>query len=75
MFVDNPDLSSQVLVEPQDFDEDSPIVVVELNHTQAGEILGVSKVKGGNRMATTVLAAMSVVFRPSTQACTLWTTV
>jgi hypothetical protein len=50
-FVDNDKLSNPLRITPTDFD-DAPVVVVDLSHDQAGELLGVSKVKGGNRMAT-----------------------
>jgi hypothetical protein len=75
VFIDHKDLSKPLTVVPEDFNDESPVVVIELNHTQAGEVLGVSKVKGGNRMATTYLAAMCVVFRPKEATCTLWLTV
>src|SRR5438046_8172710 len=48
-----------------DFDERTPVVVAELNHNQAGEVFGVSKVKGGNRMVTTYLLSMCVVLYPA----------
>ncbi|KAK3718717.1 hypothetical protein LTR37_004936 [Vermiconidia calcicola] len=74
-FIDNNALDSPLAVSPADFDAASPVVVVELNHGQAGELLGVSKVKGGNRYSTTYLAAMCAVFRPRDERCTLWLTV
>ena len=74
-FVDNDALSSPLQIAPSTFDEDTSVVVVEMGNKSAGELLGVSKVKGGNRMATTYLAAMCVVFRPSEGRCTVWLTV
>ncbi|EXU95444.1 hypothetical protein X797_011465 [Metarhizium robertsii] len=57
------------------FDDDTPVVVVDIGHHQAGELLGVSKVKGGNRFATTYLAAMCVVFYPDKGIAKLWVSV
>lgn len=74
-FVDNDALSSPLQIAPSTFDETSPVVVVDMGHKHAGELLGVSKVKGGNRMETTFLAAMCVVFLPSEGRCTVWLTV
>ncbi|KAF2097017.1 hypothetical protein NA57DRAFT_77268 [Rhizodiscina lignyota] len=74
-FVNNDALSKPLQIAPSDFDDTSSVVVVEMGHNQAGELLGVSKVKGGNRMETTYLAAMCVVFRPSEGRCTMWLTV
>ena len=74
-FVNNDGLSSPLEITPATFEESSPIVVTELNNSQAGEILGVSKVKGGNRYTTICLAAMCAVFRPQEGKCTIWCTV
>ena len=74
-FVNNDGLSSPLRVTPATFDGTSPVVVVELNHREAGELLYVSKVKGGNRMVTTYLAGMCAVFRPEYGKCTVWLTV
>jgi hypothetical protein len=46
-----------------------------MDNQAAGEILGVTKVKGGNRMETTNLEAMCVIFRPKEEKCTVWLTV
>ena len=75
LFVDNEGLTSAINIAPTVFDESTAVVVIELNHKQAGEVLGVSKVKGGNRMETTYLAAMCVVFRPTAGEATVWLTV
>lgn len=74
-FVTNDALSSPLKIAPSVFDETSPVVVVELDREEAGELLGVSKVKGGNRMVTTYLASMCVVFRPAEGRCSVWLTV
>lgn len=74
-FVDNDSLTSPLAVVPDIFDESTPAVVIEMGHKAAAELLGVSKVKGGNRMATTYLAAMCVIFRPKEGKCTIWLTV
>jgi hypothetical protein len=74
-FVDNSSLSSPLAVVPDTFDENTPAVVIEMGHNAAAELLGVTKVKGGNRMETIVLAAMCVVFRPKQGKCAIWLTV
>lgn len=74
-FVANDSLTTPLRIEPMDFDKCSPVIVVEMTHGQAGQLLGVSKVKGGNRMETTFFAAMCIVFRPSLRRCTVWLTV
>ena len=74
-FVDNEGLSSPLKTTPATFDENSPVFVVEMGHKDAGELLGVSKVKGGNRMATAYLATMCVVFRLAEENSTMWLTV
>lgn len=60
---------------PSTFDESSPVVVVELSNAEAGELLGVSKVKGGNRMETIHLWKMCFIFYPAEGRCTAWVTV
>ena len=57
------------------YDENTPVVVAEMNHSQAGEIFGVSKVKGGNRMGTTYLSSMCIVFYPAKKRARAWVTV
>lgn len=74
-FVYNPALSIPAKVTPETFDETTPVVVVELSSNAAGAILGVSKVKGGNRMETTCLESMSVISYPTDMKCRLWLTV
>lgn len=74
-FVDNDKFSKQLPITPTEFDDSSPVVVVELSHQQAAELLGVSKVKGGNRFTTTHLAAMCVVFYPSLGMAKIWLSV
>lgn len=71
----NENLTKPTLTVPEIFDEDTPVVVAELSNRQAGELLGVSKVKGGNRMATTHLASMCVLFYPTKKQASLWVTV
>lgn len=68
-------LSHPLRITPDTFDDTTPVIVVDLNHSEAGELLGVSKVKGGNRMETTFLQSMCFVFRPSMNRCTAWLTV
>ncbi|RYP59052.1 hypothetical protein DL769_008701 [Monosporascus sp. CRB-8-3] len=51
-----------VSITPAEYAEGTPIVVAEPTNTAAGEVFGVSKVKGGNRYATVHLARMAVVF-------------
>ncbi|KAJ7890273.1 hypothetical protein B0H13DRAFT_1626407, partial [Mycena leptocephala] len=60
---------------PADFSQDSPVVVAELNNSQAGEVFGVSKIKNGNRMTTIHLQSMMVVFYPSKGKASVWLTV
>jgi hypothetical protein len=74
-FVDNKGLTNPLQITPTEFDDDTPVVVVDVGHHQAGELLGVSKVKGGNRFATTYLAAMCVVFYPDKGLAKLWVSV
>ncbi|KAJ7255835.1 hypothetical protein B0H12DRAFT_523828 [Mycena haematopus] len=62
-------------VTPADFSQDSPVVVAELNNSQAGEVFGVSKIKNGNRMTTIHLQSMMVVFYPSKGKASVWLTV
>ncbi|KAM4063390.1 hypothetical protein HRG_012671 [Hirsutella rhossiliensis] len=75
LFVDNDKLSKPLPITPTEFDDTTPVVAVDLIHHQAGELLGVSKVKGGNRLATTHLAAMCVVFYPSRGTAKIWLSV
>lgn len=42
-FLNNDGLSSPLQATPATFDDSSPVVVVDLNHREAGELLGVSK--------------------------------
>ncbi|KAJ6562557.1 hypothetical protein B0H19DRAFT_1144952 [Mycena capillaripes] len=62
-------------ITPLDFSLDSPVVVAELNTSQAGEVFGVSKIKNGNRMTTIHLQSMMVVFYPSKGKASAWLTV
>ena len=74
-FVDNKSFTTPLTIAPDVFDESTPAVVIEMGHNAAAELLGVSKVKGGNRMETTYLAAMCVIFRPKEGKCAIWLTV
>ena len=74
-FVENEALTKPATPLPSEFDKTSPVVTLELFNRQAGEILGVSKVKGGNRYSTVELAAMCIVFRPTEGKATVWLTV
>ena len=60
---------------PAAFNEETPVVVAEFDHEAAGQLLGVSKVKGGNRYETTHLLCLGVVFYPPEKLCRLWVTV
>lgn len=73
-FIDNHSLTSPLNVVPDTF-EGTPVVLIKMGHKEAGELLGVSKVKGGNRMETTYLAAMCVVVRPKEVHCAIWLTI
>lgn len=57
------------------YDEETPVVVAQLTHAAAGAVFGVSKVKGGNRFATTHLAKMAVILFPQTKKAQAWLTV
>ncbi|KAF7316465.1 hypothetical protein MIND_00165600 [Mycena indigotica] len=57
------------------YSKDSPVIVAELNNSQAGDVFGVSKVKNGNRMVTLHLQSMVVVFYPATGKANAWLTV
>ncbi|KAH8753296.1 hypothetical protein F5883DRAFT_469381 [Diaporthe sp. PMI_573] len=72
LFVDNNKLSKPLPITPTEFDDTTPVVVMDLSYHQASELLGVSKVKGGNRFATTYLAAMCIVFYPSRSTAKIW---
>lgn len=74
-FVDNDKLSKPLSITPTEFNDTTPVIVLDVSHHQAGELLGVSKVKGGNRFGTTHLAAMCVVFRPSQGTAKIWLSV
>lgn len=67
--------ASQNVCMGADFSQDSPVVVAELNNSQAGEVFGVSKIKNGNRMTTIHLQSMMVVFYPSKGKASVWLTV
>ncbi|KAF7195071.1 hypothetical protein HII31_03539 [Pseudocercospora fuligena] len=71
-FMDSENLTKPLSPMPAEFDDATPIVVVEMNRTQAGELLGVSKVTGGNRMATTLLGRLCVIFRPKEGKTTVY---
>ncbi|KAK5120484.1 hypothetical protein LTR85_006139 [Meristemomyces frigidus] len=45
-FVANSSLSQPVKVTPSTYEDTTPVVVVELGSLAAGEVLGVSKIKG-----------------------------
>lgn len=50
-------------------------MVVVLNRDQAGEIFGVTKVKGGNRVEQTYVQSMCVVLYPAQKRAMAWVTV
>lgn len=75
LFVDNNKLSKPLPINPAEFDDTSPVVVVDFSHDQAAELLGVSKVKRGNRLSMTHLAAMCVVFYPGRDLANIWLSV
>ncbi|EMR61272.1 hypothetical protein UCREL1_11806 [Eutypa lata UCREL1] len=62
-------------ITPEIYDEETPVVVAQLTHAAAGAVFGVSKVKGGNRFATTHLAKMAVILFPQTKKAQAWLTV
>ncbi|KAJ7635046.1 hypothetical protein FB45DRAFT_744186, partial [Roridomyces roridus] len=62
-------------ITPSDFSQESPVIVAELNNSQAGEVFGVSKIKNGNRMVTLHLQSMMVVFYPATGKASAWLTI
>ncbi|KAK4894811.1 hypothetical protein LTR27_006932 [Elasticomyces elasticus] len=74
-FISNPAITKPIDVQLVSFDDETAVVVAEIGNAAAGELLGVSKVKGGNRMMTTYLRSMCVVFYPKDQKCQLWLTV
>ena len=41
-------LFNEVLHKTDEFDEETPVVAFELNSEEAGNVFGVSKIKGGN---------------------------
>ncbi|KAJ7275689.1 hypothetical protein C8J57DRAFT_1177356 [Mycena rebaudengoi] len=67
--------AGHALITPSDFSQESPVVVAELNNSQAGEVFGVSKIKNGNRMTTVHLQSMMVVFYPAKGKASVWLTV
>jgi len=66
LFINNENLANPPETVPEEFNEETPVVVLELDGHQAGMILGVSKVKGGNRMADTYLWCNNVDLCDST---------
>ena len=64
-FFRNPDPSTSIDITPPIFDTSTTVVVAELNHAQARELLGMRKVKGGSRMTAMYLASMCIVFYPA----------
>jgi hypothetical protein len=74
-FVDNDKLSKPLPITPTEFDDTSPVIVVNPSHEQAEELLGVSMVKGGNSLSTTYLAAMCVLFYPDQDLANIWLSV
>ena len=60
-FVFNTEMSKPAELQPQMFERDTPVVVIELDSKAAGELLGVSKVKGGNRYETIHLESMCIL--------------
>lgn len=76
-FEKNPKLTSPLAIvpSPETISNDTPVVVVNITNQQAGEIFGVTKIKSGNRMETTHLALMCLIFYPGTGKATVWTTV
>ncbi|KAJ7785323.1 hypothetical protein DFH07DRAFT_726452, partial [Mycena maculata] len=67
--------SGHASITPQEFSQDTPVVVAELNYSQAGEVFGVSKIKNGNRMTTIHLQSMVVILYPVTGKASAWLTV
>ena len=74
-FFRSPDLSTPIDITPPIFDASATVVVAKLNHTQAGELLGVRKVKGGSRMAAMYPASMCIVFYHATGNARVWLSV
>lgn len=74
-FLENNKLRRQPRPIPAEFDDTSPVVVVGFNNDQAGEVLVVSKVRGGNRFTTVDLQAMCVVFYPNRGKAKIWLTI
>lgn len=64
-----------MLISLLEYDDKTPVVVAALSNAAAGEIFGVSKVKGGNRYATVHLAAMVVILYPASKKAQAWLTV
>ncbi|KAE9979541.1 hypothetical protein EG327_007008 [Venturia inaequalis] len=76
-FEKNPKLTNPLSItpSPDTISDDTPVVVMDITGTQAGEIFGVTKTKSGNRMETTQLGSMCLVFYPAKGRATVWTTV
>ncbi|KAH8818911.1 hypothetical protein DL96DRAFT_1560416 [Flagelloscypha sp. PMI_526] len=68
-------ISMQMDVAFFQYDDSSPVIVANLSNEAAGEIFGVSKVKGGNRYSTVHLRSMVVILYPSAQKAQAWVTV
>ncbi|KAK7754406.1 hypothetical protein SLS62_003699 [Diatrype stigma] len=64
-----------ISITPEVYDEESPVVIAQLTNAAAGAVFGVTKVKGGNRYATTHLMKMAVIFYPATKKAQAWLTV
>ncbi|GLB41660.1 hypothetical protein LshimejAT787_1002600 [Lyophyllum shimeji] len=62
-------------ITPPEYDQNTAVVVAELNSAQAGIVFGVSKIKNGNRYSTYHLHSMMVVFYPPTGKASCWVTI
>lgn len=74
-FAENEVLTKPAVLLPSGLDEDSAVVKLKSKNRSAGEILRVSKVKGGNRVEAVHSAAMRVVPQHREEKATVWLTV
>jgi hypothetical protein len=74
-FGNNPAIAERITPPLATISSTTPVAVLDLGNAQAGELLGVSKIKGGNRIATVDMYAMQILFYPTTSKAVVWVSV
>lgn len=52
---------TNISINPTNYDDSTPVVVAMLSSSQAGDVFGVSKVKGGSLLTPACLSSICVV--------------